>query len=231
MIFPAPGEGRLFRRAVLMSGVLGPGTAPGTRGEADEFYEAFCEKVGVKKSGEEGLEELRQMDVQRIVDVTREVAEEGTMFRMVRDEAWMGVGYEGLSWERLAERVGACEWVEEIVMGVTGFEVRLTYHDESSPKCCVMRDANRYACVQGTFFMSRVAGMTPKEWISSLTQQLGPQSAELLCKAYKVTPEMDHNLFTSSALRWVGDCIFDGNYSISISFPPPLSFPQALHPI
>lgn len=66
--------------------------------------------------------------------------------------------------------------------------------------------------------MSRVAGISPKEWISSLATQLGQENADLLCKAYNVTPDMDHNLFTTSALRWIGDAIFDGSLPVPCMF-------------
>ena len=59
----------------------------------------------------EGLEELRNMDLQRIVDMTREFSESGAMFRTVRTQEWIGEGFEEMSWERIAERVGRCEWV------------------------------------------------------------------------------------------------------------------------
>ncbi|OAK98147.1 alpha/beta-hydrolase [Phaeosphaeriaceae sp. SRC1lsM3a] len=183
MLFPAPASGRLFRRAILMSGVLGPGTAPGTREEADVVYEMFLRKLGIEKRGERGLEEMRKVDLDRIVRATEDFTNEGLLLRTVRTEEWLGEGFEDLSWDIIPEAIGRNEWVEEIVLGLTSFE--------------------------GTTFMSRVAGISPKEWISSLATQLGQENADLLCKAYNVTPDMDHNLFTTSALRWIGDAIFD----------------------
>ncbi|KAH7398951.1 Alpha/Beta hydrolase protein [Phaeosphaeria sp. MPI-PUGE-AT-0046c] len=183
MLFPAPSSGRLFRRAILMSGVLGPGTAPGTRDEANGVYEMFLQKLGIEDRGQEGLEEMRNIELDKIVKATKEFAEEGLLLRTVRTEEWLGEGWEGMTWERIPEAIGRCEWVEEIVLGTTSFE--------------------------GTTFMARVAGITPREWISSITSQLGQEGAEMLCKAYKVTPDMDHNLFTTSALRWIGDVIFE----------------------
>jgi hypothetical protein len=58
--------------------------------------------------------------------------------------------------------------------------------------------------------MARVAGMTPQAFIAGVAKELGEESAELVCQAYNVTPDMDQNLFTTIALRWVGDVVFDG---------------------
>jgi hypothetical protein len=69
----------------------------------------------------------------------------------------------------------------------------------------------KLTCVpQGTTFMARVAGMTPQAFIAGVAKEVGEESAELVCQAYNVTPDMDQNLFTTIALRWVGDVIFDG---------------------
>jgi hypothetical protein len=69
----------------------------------------------------------------------------------------------------------------------------------------------KLTCVpQGTTFMARVAGMTPQAFIAGVAKEVGEESAELVCQAYNVTLDMDQNLFTTIALRWVGDVIFDG---------------------
>lgn len=58
--------------------------------------------------------------------------------------------------------------------------------------------------------MERVAGITPQTFLEGIEMQLGPESARLTAKTYGVTPDMDQNLFMNSALRWVGDVLFDG---------------------
>lgn len=123
MLFPAPASGRLFRRAILMSGVLGPGTAPGTREEADVVYEMFLRKLGIEERGERGLEEMRKVDLDRIVRATEDFTNDGLLLRTVRTEEWLGEGFEDLSWDRIPEAIGRNEWVEEIVLGLTSFEV------------------------------------------------------------------------------------------------------------
>lgn len=121
MMFEKHERGRLFRRVVLMSGVLGPGTAPGTLKEAEIVYEGFLGKLGIKEKGEEGLEKLREVDVERIVEATAAFANEGGLFRTILTEEWFGTD---VSWDKIPERIGKCEWVDEIVLGTTSFEVR-----------------------------------------------------------------------------------------------------------
>lgn len=62
--------------------------------------------------------------------------------------------------------------------------------------------------------MERVAGLTPRTFLSGITAQFGDKSAELLSQVYGITPDMDQNLFLSAALRWMGDVVFDGNKTI-----------------
>jgi hypothetical protein len=60
--------------------------------------------------------------------------------------------------------------------------------------------------------MARAADISPKEWLEGIAEQLGEQNAELLGKAYNITPDMDQNKFITAACRWVGDVIFEGRY-------------------
>jgi hypothetical protein len=64
--------------------------------------------------------------------------------------------------------------------------------------------------LQGATFMARVAGVTPQMFIAGVAKEFGEENANSICQAYNITPEMDHNLFTTKALRWIGDVIFDG---------------------
>jgi acetyl esterase/lipase len=127
MLFPKPETGALFRRVILMSGLLGPMMVPRSREYTNKVYEGFLERMGVEERGTEGLERLREMDVQRLVDATREFANDGGLFRPVLDAEWFGMEEEEASvvWDRMPELVGRCEWVEEIVLGTTSFEVSL----------------------------------------------------------------------------------------------------------
>jgi hypothetical protein len=49
--------------------------------------------------------------------------------------------------------------------------------------------------------MARVAGITPQAFLAGIEAQLGEEGAKLVGQAYKVTPDMDQNLFMSAALR------------------------------
>ncbi|PVH95755.1 alpha/beta-hydrolase [Periconia macrospinosa] len=177
----------LFNRVVLMSGVLGPATMPVSVGKAEEVYEEFMGRVGVRESGEEGLRRVREeVAVERIVEVTREMGERGTLWWPTLTEGWFGgekVKKGGLTWDTVADALAACEWVDGVVLGCTGFE--------------------------GTSSMDKVSNITPRDFLAGIQDQLGPESAALISKAYQITPDMDPNLFITRAMRWWGDVLFD----------------------
>jgi hypothetical protein len=58
--------------------------------------------------------------------------------------------------------------------------------------------------------MGRVAHMTPKAFLTGIQHQLGEESAKLVGWTYGITADMDQNLFTTLAMQWVGDIVFDG---------------------
>jgi hypothetical protein len=203
MLFAPPAEGRLFKRVVLMSGVLGPMTAPGTAEDADRVYETFLTKLGIEERGDAGLRALRELDVQKLVDLTAELTNNGFMFRSVQTEEWFGEKGGYVPWDEIPQLIGNCEWVDEIVLGTTGFEV-------SDFGKVVVGCVELTCLLQGTTFMARVADITPQIFIEGVAKQLGKEGAQLVCQAYNITPDMDQNLFTTLALRWVGDVVFDG---------------------
>ncbi|KAF9693327.1 hypothetical protein EKO04_008672 [Ascochyta lentis] len=176
-------SGPLFTRAVLMSGVIGPVTAPVSVGQAEERYEALLAKVGIREEGEVGLERLRSLDVEKLVAAASELTDEGSTLLSVRDEAWFGVDADQVTWDRIPELMGKCEWVDDIVLGTTSFE--------------------------GTTMASRYASITPSAFLSSIESQLGGPATSLISRAYNMAPSMDQNLFLTSALRWIGDVLFD----------------------
>lgn len=99
MFFTAPPSGRLFRRAILMSGVLGPSTAPCSAEEASSVYETFLTKLGIEERGPGALEKLRALDVQKIVDATATFTDNGMVFRTVQDKDWFsGDAEESVTW-------------------------------------------------------------------------------------------------------------------------------------
>jgi len=123
MLFAPPLSGPLFRRVVLMSGVLGASVAPEPVGDAEIVYERFLTKLGIEERGEAGLERLRGVDVEEIVRVTAEFTDGGAMFKTVQDADWFGEDDELVTWDRFPEMIGRCEWVDEIVLGITSYEV------------------------------------------------------------------------------------------------------------
>ncbi|KZM21571.1 uncharacterized protein EKO05_0000739 [Ascochyta rabiei] len=178
-----PELGPLFRRAVVMSGVIGPVTAPVGVGEAEGQYEALLEILGIHEEGEAGLERLRGVDVEQLVAATSALTEDGSMLLSVRDRAWFGEDAETVTWDRIPELIGKCEWVDAIVLGTTSFE--------------------------GTMTATRYASITPSAFLSSIEAQLGAPAASTISRAYGITASMDQNLFLTSMLRWVGDALFD----------------------
>jgi carboxylesterase type B len=123
MLAPPPPSGPLFQKVILMSGVLGPMTAPISTKEAEEVYEKFLTKFEIQERGEVGLRKLRELSLQQIVDATAEFTNNGLMFKSIQNQEWF-VNDAGLpTWDMLPELIGKCEWVDEIVLGTTGFEV------------------------------------------------------------------------------------------------------------
>jgi carboxylesterase type B len=122
MIAKVPETGPLFKRVVLMSGVISPSMSPFTVGEATTMYEKLVETLGIDGSGGHVIEKLRELDVQKIVDATSEITGKGGQFTFVEDANWFG-HEEPVTWDRIPELLGKCEWVNEVVLGTTGFEV------------------------------------------------------------------------------------------------------------
>jgi carboxylesterase type B len=126
MLFAPPPSGPLFRRVILMSGVLGSSVAPCSVEEANAVYETFLTKLGIEERGTDALEKLRALDLQKIVEATAAFVDSGLVFRTVHSKDWFEDDGEFVGWERFPEWIGKCEWVDEIMIGTTSFEVR--YH-------------------------------------------------------------------------------------------------------
>lgn len=56
------------------------------------------------------------------------------------------------------------------------------------------------------------AALTPATFVDGITKQLGHENATKLLEAYGITREMDHSLFLTPAMRWLGDILFDGKH-------------------
>jgi hypothetical protein len=125
------------------------------------------------------------------------------MWLSVQDPGWFGDASGTVTWDRIPELLSKCEWVNEIMLGNTGFEVRCP--------CMLMHSVQEaYLNIQGTTFMSQIAAVSPDAFLSGIGTQLGEKSAELIGKAYNVAPKIDKNLFLTAGARWMGDVVFDG---------------------
>jgi carboxylesterase type B len=123
MLSSPPASGPLFNRAILMSGIPGGHTAPSLPKEAETLYGKLLEKAGIDERGDAALKKLREVDVQKIVDATAACSNEGTMWLPVQDKDWYGDFAGSISWDKVPEMISQCEWIDEIVIGTTGFEV------------------------------------------------------------------------------------------------------------
>jgi hypothetical protein len=203
MLSPPPRSGPLFQRAILMSGVIATTTVPMPVEDAEKRYETFLDKLGIQERGEAGLQMLREVDVERIVDTSAEISNGGSMWGVtVQDSDWFGdVG--AVTWDRVPELIGKCEWVDEIVLGTTSFEVRGNI---------LFTRKFKLTGIQGTMFMDRVAGITPQAFLAGISDQLGEKSVEIVGQAYSITSDMDQSLFITRAMQWMGDVVFDGKH-------------------
>jgi carboxylesterase type B len=123
MLARPPATGPLFQRVILMSGVLGPMTAPLSIEAAKKLYERFLSKAGIEERGNAALRKMREVDVQKIVQTTAELSGDGAMFLPVLDQEWFGPNAGMITWDKLPELISKCEWVSDIILGTTGFEV------------------------------------------------------------------------------------------------------------
>jgi len=203
MLRQPPSSGPLFQRAILMSGIIGPTTAPLSPESASKTYDSFLRRVGIEEEGEAALERLREVDVQKIVEASAEHREAGNMWLSVQEPEWFGDEAGSVTWDRIPELLGKCEWVNEIILGTTGFEVS---------RCFSIIRSNReaYSDIQGVTLMSGITVVSPDAFLEGIAKQLGEKSADLVEQAYGISPGMDKNVFITAGARWVGDVVFDG---------------------
>lgn len=123
MLSHPPSSGPLFTRAILMSGVLGPMTEAIPAEEAEANFENFLKLLGIREVGEEGLARLRQFAIGAIVNATSVVNNAGSMWLPVRTPGFFTEEAQHLTWDTLPETIAKCEWVEEVILGVTTSEV------------------------------------------------------------------------------------------------------------
>jgi carboxylesterase type B len=196
MLSHPPSSGPLFNRAILQSGVIGPMMTPRTEEKAAEAFKFICEELGVEEKGEAAVDRLRGFPTQKLVDASEKWTNAGNSWGPVEDEEFFG---EKITWDRGPELLGKCEWVDEVIVGNTGFE--------------------------GQAFDSVANSMTPARFIEHLKLELGTAAADLVMRAYNISEGMDQNLLLTSVMRWCGDVIFDGkrptmHFANTFQLPP-----------
>jgi carboxylesterase type B len=186
MLSHPPSSGPLFNRAILQSGVIGPMMTPRPEEKAAEAFKFICEELGIKEKGEAAVDKLRGFPTQKLVDASEKWTNAGNSWGPVEDDEFFR---EKVTWDRGPELLGKCEWVDEVIVGNTGFE--------------------------GQAFDSVANSMTPERFSEHLTLELGTAAAGSVMRAYNVSKGMDQNLLLTSAMRWCGDVIFDGKWLVN----------------
>lgn len=180
MLSHCPSSGPLFNRVIIMSGIIGPMFAPIPEEEAAKAFDNICEELGIRERGLSALSPLTHLDVTSIVSASDRWFSKGNFWRPVDDPAFFR---EKVTWDNVSELLGSCEWVEDMIVGNTSFE-GLANGDVAN-------------------------ALTPISFNYVLKQSLSDEAAQKVMKAYNVRLDMDQNLFLTSAMRSLGDIVFD----------------------
>jgi carboxylesterase type B len=183
MLSHPPPSGPLFNRAVIMSGVLGPSTMPISEQRASEVFEKFCETLKIEAGGEDVLAKLRGLDVNTLVATSETYTFQGSFWRPQFDASFFHTNF---TWDQVSELLGQCEWVDEIVVGNTGFE--------------------------GQTHAGVLQALTRDTFRGYLARELSDEATDKILEAYGVRKDMDQNTFLTPAMRWGGDVVFDGMF-------------------
>jgi carboxylesterase type B len=178
---PSPPSSPLFTRVIIMSGVMGPMLTPISEDAAANTFEKICDNLRIQERGEAALEKLRSLDVQTLVSASEEWLSKGNMWSPIEDPTFFRTK---VTWDKVFELLAGCEWVNDMMVGNTGFE--------------------------GLAISSVANSMTPRIFLEILKRDLSEEAAQKVLRAYDVTLDMDQNLFLTSAMRWCGDIVFDG---------------------
>ena len=127
------------------------------------------------------MNKLRDADVQTLVSAGDRFFSKGNLWCPVDDASFFR---NRVTWDNAAELLGSCEWVQDMIVGNTSFE--------------------------GLANIDVVKLMTPSIFHAILGGSLSDQATQKVMEAYNVTLDMDQNLFLTSAMRWLGDIVFDG---------------------
>jgi carboxylesterase type B len=181
MLSHQPSSGPLFSRVIIMSGVMGPMMTPVAEDKAAQAFGKVCESLRIEERGEAALEKLRALDIQKLVSASDAWYVKGNSWSPVQDPSFFR---EKITWDNVPELLANCEWVEDMIVGSTGFE--------------------------GQAHLGVANVFTPKSFQEHLRLGLSDGAAHKVMKVYKVTPDMDQNLFLTPTMRWSSDVVFDG---------------------
>lgn len=108
----------LFKRAIMMSGTTATGPPVDLKYKEAEYL-ALLGYLGIAGNDPQRLRKLREVPVERLVEAVDGVGI--PLFRAYRDEVVWPRGFPGYFTER--ELIADCEWVDEVVIGDSFFEV------------------------------------------------------------------------------------------------------------
>jgi carboxylesterase type B len=191
MLSHPPADSPLFSRVIIMSGVMGPMMTPVSEDDAVKTFEKICEDLDIQERGTAALEKLRALDVKTLVAASESYTAQGNMWSPVDDASFFRTK---VTWDTVFEQLANCEWVNDMIVGNTGFE--------------------------GLAYASVANMLTPTTWLAHLKVNLSDEATRKVMDAYNVTVGMDQNRFLTAAMRWCGDVIFDGKSAIPSLFEP-----------
>jgi carboxylesterase type B len=181
MLSHQPSSGPLFSRVIIMSGVMGPLQTPITEDKAGEAFKDICLELGIQERGEHAVKRLQSLDVETIVSASDAWIAKGNMWSPVDDPSFFKTK---VTWDNVHYLLEDCAGVDDLIVGNTGFE--------------------------GQAFLNVANFMTPASFFEHLKLELSNGAAKQIMELYGIKLDMDQNAFLTSAMRWIGDVVFDG---------------------
>jgi hypothetical protein len=106
----------------MMSGTTATGPPVELKYKEAE-YRALLTYCGIDENDPDRLTKLREVPVEKLVEAIQGVGI--PLFKSLRDDQFFTRGFP--SWYTENELIGNCDWVDEIVIGDTFFEVRPSF--------------------------------------------------------------------------------------------------------
>jgi carboxylesterase type B len=181
MLSHQPSSGPLFSRVIIMSGVMGPLQTPITEDKAGEAFKDICLELGIQERGEHAVKRLQSLGVETIVSASDAWIAKGNMWSPVDDPSFFKTK---VTWDNVNHLLEDCAGVDDLIVGNTGFE--------------------------GQAFLNVANSMTPASFFEHLKLELSNGAAKQIMELYDIKLDMDQNAFLTSAMRWIGDVVFDG---------------------